>query len=59
MSQLLLDSLSLAVAKKSLTKSCLVFFYPADRVGGRTLSTEIPAANGVERWDFGGQWVGR
>ncbi|KAM8744266.1 putative flavin-containing monoamine oxidase A isoform 2-T2 [Acanthopagrus schlegelii] len=29
-----------------------------DRVGGRTLSTEIPAANGVDRWDFGGQWVG-
>ncbi|XP_034564923.1 probable flavin-containing monoamine oxidase A [Notolabrus celidotus] len=29
-----------------------------DRVGGRTLSTEIPAANGVDRWDLGGQWVG-
>uniref|UniRef100_UPI0037E8EB06 probable flavin-containing monoamine oxidase A n=1 Tax=Semicossyphus pulcher TaxID=241346 RepID=UPI0037E8EB06 len=29
-----------------------------DRVGGRTISTEIPAANGVDRWDFGGQWVG-
>uniref|UniRef100_A0A8D3AYB6 Amine oxidase n=1 Tax=Scophthalmus maximus TaxID=52904 RepID=A0A8D3AYB6_SCOMX len=29
-----------------------------DRVGGRTVSTEIPAANGVDRWDFGGQWVG-
>ncbi|KAM6975907.1 putative flavin-containing monoamine oxidase A [Tautogolabrus adspersus] len=29
-----------------------------DRVGGRTLSTEIPAANGVDCWDFGGQWVG-
>ncbi|KAK1884059.1 putative flavin-containing monoamine oxidase A [Dissostichus eleginoides] len=28
------------------------------RVGGRTVSTEIPAANGVDRWDFGGQWVG-
>ncbi|TNN55977.1 hypothetical protein EYF80_033812 [Liparis tanakae] len=32
---------------------------PPNRVGGRTLSTEIPAANGVDRWDFGGQWVGR
>ncbi|XP_076016078.1 putative flavin-containing monoamine oxidase A [Genypterus blacodes] len=30
-----------------------------DRVGGRTLSCDIPAANGVDRWDFGGQWVGR
>ncbi|KAI3362021.1 hypothetical protein L3Q82_012358, partial [Scortum barcoo] len=29
------------------------------RVGGRTVSTEVPAANGVDRWDFGGQWVGR
>ncbi|XP_074546838.1 putative flavin-containing monoamine oxidase A [Halichoeres trimaculatus] len=29
-----------------------------DRVGGRTLTTEIPAANGTDRWDLGGQWVG-
>lgn len=29
-----------------------------DRVGGRTLTSEIPAATGVDRWDFGGQWVG-
>uniref|UniRef100_A0A8C6UDY9 Amine oxidase n=1 Tax=Neogobius melanostomus TaxID=47308 RepID=A0A8C6UDY9_9GOBI len=29
-----------------------------DRVGGRTQSYEIPAANGKDRWDFGGQWVG-
>ncbi|XP_034458880.1 amine oxidase [flavin-containing] A-like isoform X2 [Hippoglossus hippoglossus] len=29
-----------------------------DRVGGRTLTTDIPAANGVDRWDVGGQWVG-
>ncbi|XP_044030718.1 probable flavin-containing monoamine oxidase A isoform X1 [Siniperca chuatsi] len=29
-----------------------------DRVGGRTVSTEIPAASGVDCWDFGGQWVG-
>ncbi|KAM8828742.1 putative flavin-containing monoamine oxidase A [Spinachia spinachia] len=28
-----------------------------DRVGGRTVSTEIPAANGTDRWDLGGQWV--
>ncbi|KAF3848836.1 hypothetical protein F7725_015333 [Dissostichus mawsoni] len=39
-----------------LTKSCVVCH--AGRVGGRTVSTEIPAANGVDRWDFGGQWVG-
>ncbi|RVE65533.1 hypothetical protein OJAV_G00117830 [Oryzias javanicus] len=30
-----------------------------DRVGGRTVSFEIPAADGADRWDFGGQWVGR
>ncbi|XP_041826922.1 probable flavin-containing monoamine oxidase A isoform X2 [Melanotaenia boesemani] len=29
-----------------------------DRVGGRTVASDIPAANGVDRWDFGGQWVG-
>uniref|UniRef100_A0A673C254 Amine oxidase n=1 Tax=Sphaeramia orbicularis TaxID=375764 RepID=A0A673C254_9TELE len=29
-----------------------------DRVGGRTVSIDIPAANGTDRWDFGGQWVG-
>ena len=31
----------------------------ADRVGGRTMSRDIPAAGGTDRWDFGGQWVGR
>lgn len=31
-----------------------------DRVGGRTVSSEIPAANGgTDVWDFGGQWVAR
>ncbi|XP_060924547.1 amine oxidase [flavin-containing] A [Limanda limanda] len=29
-----------------------------DRVGGRTLTMDLPAANGVDRWDLGGQWVG-
>uniref|UniRef100_A0A672I101 Amine oxidase n=1 Tax=Salarias fasciatus TaxID=181472 RepID=A0A672I101_SALFA len=29
-----------------------------DRVGGRTVSKEFPAASGVDRWDLGGQWVG-
>lgn len=28
------------------------------RVGGRTVTTDIPAAGGVDCWDFGGQWVG-
>ncbi|KAJ0057709.1 hypothetical protein NL108_012959, partial [Boleophthalmus pectinirostris] len=28
------------------------------RVGGRTVTCEIPAASGKDRWDFGGQWVG-
>ncbi|XP_034048601.1 probable flavin-containing monoamine oxidase A [Thalassophryne amazonica] len=29
-----------------------------ERVGGRTVTCEIPAANGSDCWDFGGQWVG-
>ncbi|KAK9968135.1 hypothetical protein ABG768_002475 [Culter alburnus] len=28
-----------------------------DRVGGRTVSEALPAANGVDQWDMGGQWV--
>lgn len=32
---------------------------PADRVGGRTVSRELPAAGGTDWWDFGGQWIGR
>ncbi|TRY65436.1 hypothetical protein DNTS_008767, partial [Danionella cerebrum] len=28
-----------------------------DRVGGRTVTEDLPAANGVEQWDMGGQWV--
>ncbi|XP_063067468.1 probable flavin-containing monoamine oxidase A [Engraulis encrasicolus] len=28
-----------------------------DRVGGRTLTQDVPASGGVDRWDFGGQWV--
>ncbi|XDV54034.1 hypothetical protein PO909_022412 [Leuciscus waleckii] len=28
-----------------------------DRVGGRTVSEKLPAANGVDQWDMGGQWV--
>lgn len=29
-----------------------------DRVGGRTVTVDIPAAGGVDRWDLGAQWVG-
>uniref|UniRef100_A0A8C1AGK4 monoamine oxidase n=1 Tax=Cyprinus carpio carpio TaxID=630221 RepID=A0A8C1AGK4_CYPCA len=28
-----------------------------DRVGGRTVSKDLPAANGVDQWDMGGKWV--
>ncbi|XP_072570032.1 probable flavin-containing monoamine oxidase A isoform X4 [Paramormyrops kingsleyae] len=28
-----------------------------DRVGGRTVTLQIPAAHGDDSWDFGGQWV--
>ncbi|XP_060764812.1 probable flavin-containing monoamine oxidase A [Neoarius graeffei] len=28
------------------------------RVGGRTLTLSLPAANGLDSWDMGGQWVG-
>lgn len=30
-----------------------------DRVGGCTVSKEIPTAGGTDWWDFGGQWTGR
>jgi hypothetical protein len=30
-----------------------------DRVGGRTLTTELKCKNGEDFWDLGGQWVGR
>ncbi|KAA0703845.1 Amine oxidase [flavin-containing] [Triplophysa tibetana] len=28
-----------------------------DRVGGRTLGENLPAADGMDLWDMGGQWV--
>jgi len=28
-----------------------------DRVGGRTLTTDLKSATGTDRWDLGGQWV--
>jgi phytoene dehydrogenase-like protein len=29
-----------------------------DRVGGRTMTIDLKTANGTDRWDIGGQWVG-
>ncbi|ESP04049.1 hypothetical protein LOTGIDRAFT_109903 [Lottia gigantea] len=37
---------------------CICFFF-SDRVGGRTLTVPLKAANGEDHWDLGGQWVGR
>ncbi|CAG5867239.1 unnamed protein product [Menidia menidia] len=44
--------------RKRDAKLRILILEAKDRVGGRTVSAEIPAANGVDRWDFGGQWVG-
>ncbi|XP_049909125.1 probable flavin-containing monoamine oxidase A [Epinephelus moara] len=55
-----LSGLSAAhLLRKRNAKLRILILEGKDRVGGRTVSTEIPAANGVDRWDFGGQWVGR
>ncbi|XP_062291253.1 probable flavin-containing monoamine oxidase A [Scomber scombrus] len=54
-----LSGLSAAhLLRKRDAKLRILILEGKDRVGGRTMSTEIPAANGVDRWDFGGQWVG-
>lgn len=34
-------------------------FFLTGRVGGRTLTLSLPASNGLDSWDMGGQWVGR
>ncbi|XP_067341025.1 probable flavin-containing monoamine oxidase A isoform X2 [Channa argus] len=44
--------------KKRNPKLRILVLEGKDRVGGRTVTSEIPAANGVDHWDFGGQWVG-
>lgn len=36
-----------------------ICFVVIDRVGGRTLTQDVPAADGIDRWDLGGQWVAR
>lgn len=44
----------------ALNRPTLYFcFVIVDRVGGRTLTQDVPAAGGVDRWDLGGQWVAR
>ncbi|KAM6901206.1 putative flavin-containing monoamine oxidase A [Lycodopsis pacificus] len=54
-----LSGLSAAhLLRKRNAKLKMLILEGKDRVGGRTVTTEIPAANGVDRWDFGGQWVG-
>nr|XP_019959072.1 PREDICTED: amine oxidase [flavin-containing] A-like isoform X1 [Paralichthys olivaceus] len=54
-----LSGLSAAhLLRKTDAKLEILILEGKDRVGGRTLSTEIPAANGADIWDFGGQWVG-
>ncbi|GAA6216038.1 probable flavin-containing monoamine oxidase A [Lates japonicus] len=54
-----LSGLSAAhLLRKRDAKLRILILEGKDRVGGRTVSTEIPAANGFDRWDFGGQWVG-
>ncbi|KAM8872030.1 putative flavin-containing monoamine oxidase A isoform 1-T1 [Synchiropus picturatus] len=44
--------------KKRLPGLGILILEAKDRVGGRTLSMDIPAASGSDRWDFGAQWVG-
>lgn len=54
-----LSGLSAAhLLRKRNAKLRILIVEGKDRVGGRTVSTEIPAANGVDSWDLGGQWVG-
>uniref|UniRef100_A0A8C9XTS5 Amine oxidase n=1 Tax=Sander lucioperca TaxID=283035 RepID=A0A8C9XTS5_SANLU len=54
-----LSGLSAAhLLRKRNAKLKILILEGKDRVGGRTVSTEIPAASGVDRWDMGGQWVG-
>ncbi|XP_017280974.1 probable flavin-containing monoamine oxidase A [Kryptolebias marmoratus] len=44
--------------RKREAKLKILILEGKDRVGGRTVSSDIPAANGgVDVWDFGGQWV--
>ncbi|XP_072309720.1 probable flavin-containing monoamine oxidase A [Eucyclogobius newberryi] len=54
-----LSGLSAAhVLKKRNAELKILLLEGKDRVGGRTVTQEIPAANGKDLWDLGGQWVG-
>ncbi|XP_051541667.1 probable flavin-containing monoamine oxidase A [Myxocyprinus asiaticus] len=53
-----LSGLSAAQCLQKRNKLLKVLVLEAkDRVGGRTLTQDLPAANGSDRWDMGGQWV--
>ncbi|KAM4634033.1 putative flavin-containing monoamine oxidase A isoform 2-T2 [Polymixia lowei] len=54
-----LSGLSAAhLLKKRNDKLRILILEGKDRVGGRTVTKELPASDGVDRWDLGGQWVG-
>uniref|UniRef100_A0A3B5AEN7 Amine oxidase n=1 Tax=Stegastes partitus TaxID=144197 RepID=A0A3B5AEN7_9TELE len=54
-----LSGLSAAhLLRKRDAKLRILILEGKDRVGGRTMTRELPAAGGVDRWDLGGQWVG-
>lgn len=54
-----LQSTCIAMLNKSISYLLVFYFLHTDRVGGRTVSEDLPAANGVDQWDMGGQWVSR
>ncbi|PIK56469.1 putative flavin-containing monoamine oxidase A [Apostichopus japonicus] len=52
--------LTAAYRIKKLFPKCSVLVLEAkDRVGGRTYTVDLTAANGTDKWDLGGQWVCR
>ncbi|XP_006811632.1 putative flavin-containing monoamine oxidase A, partial [Saccoglossus kowalevskii] len=54
-----LSGLSAAHEVKKIYPECTVLVLEAkDRVGGRTLTTELQGAKGKDNWDMGGQWIG-
>ncbi|XP_070580699.1 probable flavin-containing monoamine oxidase A isoform X2 [Ptychodera flava] len=55
-----LSGLSAADKLKKIDPDCEVLVLEAkERVGGRTLTVELQGARGKDKWDLGGQWVGR
>ncbi|XP_062870463.1 probable flavin-containing monoamine oxidase A [Trichomycterus rosablanca] len=44
--------------KQRNTQLSVVVLEAKGRVGGRTLTQQLPAAHGTDTWDMGGQWVG-